>query len=208
MTDDQIMAAGPWFQQVTFPGGLVVGQWWTEQMYATLCAGIDMRQKTVIDIGCNAGVGTKWLETQGATVRPCDVSDLYRRQFALVKQAFSLSAEYESLSVYDVAADDPADVVIMAGVYYHLEHPLLGLSKAWAATREVLCVEGEVMPGADAVALFVPDAYRGDGSNWWVPTKTCLEAWLNWLPGDKLIRDVQPFGGLANRALYQVWRGR
>jgi tRNA (mo5U34)-methyltransferase len=207
-TDEQIIAAGPWFQRVTFPSGLTVGAWETAGMYAKLCAGIDLRGKTALDIGCMAGVGTKWLSEQsGEEAFGCDVAESARAQFELVKGAFGASMWCYRLSAYDLQPDGGWDVVVMAGVYYHLEHPLLGLQKAWAATREVLCVEGEVSDGAGCTAEFIPGKYRGDASNWWVPTRECLLAWLEWLPGEKRIVDVTPEGWLTNRAMYQVWRG-
>ena len=216
-TDEQIIAAGPWWQRVTFPSGLTVGVWHTDEMMESLCAGVDLSGKVVMDIGCMAGVGTKWIEERGANfVVGCDIADLAKKQFRLVKSAFGLKMRWCNLSVYRIFGLGKIDmdewtggrhVVVMAGVYYHLEHPLAGLRKAWEATREVLCVEGEVSDGTDCSAEFIPGEYKGDPSNWWVPTVPCLEAWLGWLPGEKHIRCVTPEGYLANRAMYQVWRG-
>jgi tRNA (mo5U34)-methyltransferase len=207
-TDEQIIAAGPWWQKVTFPSGLTVGTWDTGGMYATLCAGVDLRGKTTLDIGCMAGVGTKWLEEQGALADGCDVAKSARAQFALVKAAFGMMAPCHSFSVYNLRPRDYAShVVVMAGVYYHLEHPLLGLQNAWAAASEVLLVEGEVWEGGQGISsAFIPGEYKGDASNWWVPTVACLMAWLEWLPGEKRIVDVTPPGYMPSRRMLQVWR--
>lgn len=206
-TDAEIIAAGPWFQQIVFPSGLSVGCWKTSAMYSNLCAGIDLREKKVLDVGCMSGVGSLWLEQNGARVVGCDIEDRHERQFWMVMRAFGAKADFERLSVYDIGKHDASDVVVMGGLYYHLEHPLLGLSRAWTAAREVLCVEGETMPGDAITAQFVPGQCRGDGSNWWIPTRACLRAWLEWLDGPKTVIDVTSEDAAPNRVMFQVWRG-
>lgn len=205
-TDEEILAAGPWWQRITFPSGLTVGEWWTDTMYASLCDDIDLQGRTVLDIGCNSGVGTLWLEQQGAQVHPCDVEARWEGKFALVKQAFGLRAVYDNRSIYDLTPAYSADVVIMAGVYYHLEHPLLGLRKAWDATDGILCVEGEIIPGEGSFARFTLNEYRGNSSNWWVPTYDCLCDWLTWLPGEKRMEDMTPPDWCENRVMFQLRR--
>lgn len=207
-TDAEIIAAGPWFQRIIFPSGLVVGSWHTEGMYSKLCSGIDLDGMSALDIGCMAGVGSLWMERNGARVVGCDIEDRHERQFWMVMRAFGAKADFERLSVYDIGKHDASDVVVMGGLYYHLEHPLLGLSRAWNATREVLCVEGETMPGDAITAQFVPGQYRGDGSNWWIPTKACLRAWLEWLDGPKTVVDVTREDAHPGRVMFQVWRGK
>ena len=49
-------------------------------------------------------------------------------------------------------------------------------------------------------ALYCPGEYKGDGSNWWVPTVECLRAWLDGLPDAQVTSFVYPLNGSASRA--------
>ena len=203
----EVLQVGPWFQQVTWPWGETTGTWNTTGMLDALMAGVALKGKLALDIGCMAGVASRYMERLGAEVWPCDVEARWETQFDLVRRCFGMEAHYHDMSVYDLPPQLQADVVLMTGVYYHLEHPLLGLAKAWAATQGVLLIEGEIAPGFEKVAAFYLQEYEGDGSNWWVPTLPCLLDWLHWLPGEKRIVGVTPDGYLPNRVLLQVWRG-
>lgn len=208
-TRDEIIAAEPWWQKVTFPCGITVGRWHTDDMLTALSDGVDFRGKNAIDIGCMAGVGTKFMEDRGASVVAFDITRSSRKQFDIVKRAFGLAATYETMTVYDMADHMlSAEVVLFAGVYYHLRHPLLGLYAAWDAAEEVLLIEGEIIEGNEPTALFVKAEYKGDGTNWWVPTKRCLLDWVDTLRGVWRVVDATPDGWLSNRVLLQVWRHR
>jgi tRNA (mo5U34)-methyltransferase len=86
--------------------------------------------------------------------------------------------------VADFARDDlrylgSFDVVIFAGVLYHLEDPLGALRKLRSLTREVALVRTVAvhLPQVDsAIWEFYPGAeLEGDSSNWWAPNQAALE---------------------------------
>jgi tRNA (mo5U34)-methyltransferase len=73
------------------------------------------------------------------------------------------------------------DIVIFAGVYYHLKDPLLAFSTLRRVMRAggTLIVEGAINeePGCFA-RFYYREAYCGDTSNWWIPTVECLRQWV------------------------------
>jgi SAM-dependent methyltransferase len=202
---ERIEALAPWFQRVTFPDGTEVGCWCTRETVERLTQGIGMTGTTVLDVGCMAGAMALYCEERGARVTGTEPDDHYRKQATLVREAFGASFTIHDWSIYEAPSGLCSDVVLMSGVYYHLQHPLLGLQNAWQNTGGVLCIEGEIMPGREPVAQFIPGAYKGDGSNWWVPTERCLLDWCGTLGGE--IENLTTAADRErDRALVRVWR--
>lgn len=204
----KVAKLNPWYQRVEFPDGTVVGTWPTEEKCALLAGEIDLRERTVLDVACMSGMATKWFEEQGATVQGCDIDVNSLLQFALVKKAFGLKADATSISVYDLDPDlGHFDVVLMMGLYYHLQDPLRGLRATWDMTVAggVLLLEGEISDKDGCFADFYEHEYLGDATNWWVPTKECLLAWCRTLPGVARIETVWPFI-VPSRMGVRIWK--
>ena len=65
---DRIFSLEPWFQHIEFPNGVTVCGWRTEETAAILTSGIDLKGKTLLDVGCMSGAMSKLFEEQGAEV--------------------------------------------------------------------------------------------------------------------------------------------
>src|SRR5688572_4476279 len=89
----------------------------------------DLRGKTVLDIGCNAGFYSIEMKRRGADrVVAIDFDEQYLVQAKFAAEVLKVAVEFHKLSVYDVAKlCEKFDVVIFMGVLYHLRHPLLAL---------------------------------------------------------------------------------
>src|SRR3954467_8951752 len=89
----------------------------------------DLKGRTVLDIGCNAGFYSIEMKKRGADrVVGIDFDERYLAQARLAAEVRGLDIEFRQLSVYDVAQlGERFDVVILMGVLYHLRHPLLAL---------------------------------------------------------------------------------
>ena len=165
----------------------------------------DLRGKSVLDVGCNAGFYSVEMKKRGAArVVGVDSDDRYLAQarFAAEVSGFP-DVEFRRLDVYDVAAlGERFDLVIFMGVLYHLRHPLLALDlihehvvkpdglllfqSMQRGSREVEPVredydfnETELFdrPGFPRMH-FVEHRYARDVTNWWVPNRACAEAML------------------------------
>lgn len=145
----------------------------------------DLRGKRVLDIGSWDGWFAFEMERRGADVMAIDVFDNPR--FREIHRIYESRIDYRQLDVYDL---DPAkvgqfDIVLFMGVLYHLKHPLLGLERVCAVTRDTAFVDSFVLQEkyAAGVALdrplmefFETDEFGGQTDNWVAPNVPCLLA--------------------------------
>src|SRR5256885_10032318 len=89
----------------------------------------DLRGKTVLDIGCNAGFYSIEMKRRGADrVVGIDSDEGYLAQARFAAEICGVELELEQMSVYEVGRlEERFDIVLFMGVLYHLRHPLLAL---------------------------------------------------------------------------------
>lgn len=162
----------------------------------------DLRGKSVLDVGCNAGFYSLEMKRRGAMrVLGIDSSDRYLEQARFAADVSGLDIEFANCSVYEVAElGDKFDLVLFLGVFYHLRHPLLALDLLRQhVVKDLLVVQSMLRGSADVEPLapdydfseteifdrpafprmhFIERAYSHDPTNWWVPNGSCLEAML------------------------------
>jgi tRNA (mo5U34)-methyltransferase len=162
----------------------------------------DLRGRTVLDIGCNAGFYSIEMKRRGAErVVAIDHDETYLRQGCFAAAACGAEIEFRKLSVYDVARlGERFDIVLFMGVLYHLRHPLLALDLIHEHVAGDLLVFQSMQRGSEEVAPlqadypfseraifdepgfpklhFIEHEYCGDGTNWWIPNRACVEAML------------------------------
>lgn len=204
----RVRELGPWFHNLDL-GGIqtapehALGDYpqlkWRRFAHALPA---DLRGKTVLDLGCNAGFYALEMKRRGAArVVGVDSDPRYLAQAKLAAEVYGLDIELRQLSVYDVATlGERFDVVLFMGVLYHLRHPLLALDlirehavgellvfqSMQRGSEQVAAVEhdysfSDVSPFADPgfpAMYFIERCYAGDPSNWWIPNQACVEAML------------------------------
>lgn len=162
----------------------------------------DLRGKTVLDIGCNAGFYSIEMKRRGARrVLGIDSDETYLAQAIFAAQVCGTDIEFRKLSVYDVSAlKEKFDVVLFMGVFYHLRHPLLALDLIRQHVCKDLFVFQSMQRGSSRIAplaqdypfseqqiftqahfpalYFIENKYSGDPTNWWIPNRACAEALL------------------------------
>lgn len=162
----------------------------------------DLRGKTVLDVGCNAGFYAFEMKRRGAArVVAIDTSPRYLAQARLAARVLGLEIELRELDVYRVAdLGERFDLVVFMGVLYHLRHPLLALDLLHEHAVGDLLLFQSMQRGPDTVAPVAPDygfdetavfdrpghpamyfvehSYAGDWTNWWIPNRACVEAML------------------------------
>jgi tRNA (mo5U34)-methyltransferase len=162
----------------------------------------DMRGKTVLDIGCNAGFYSLEMKRRGAArVVGIDTEELYLAQARFVAEIEGADIEFHKMSVYEVGAlGERFDFVIFMGVLYHLRHPLLALDLLYEHVVGDTMLFQSMQRGSTEVELVEPDyhfwneeifdqpgfprmhfienRYAHDLTNWWVPNRACTEAML------------------------------
>lgn len=162
----------------------------------------DLRGKSVLDVGCNAGFYSIEMKKRGAgRVVGIDTDDVYLDQARFAARVNGVELELHNMSVYDVARlGERFDLVIFMGVLYHLRHPLLALDLLrehvvgdMLLFQSMLRGSTEVLRPADDYAFtemsifdqpgfprlhFIEERFAGDPTNWWVPNRACAEAML------------------------------
>ncbi|MHC1763012.1 MAG: TIGR04290 family methyltransferase [Verrucomicrobiia bacterium] len=162
----------------------------------------DLRGKTVLDIGCNAGFYSIEMKRRGADrVVGIDFDSDYLAQARLAAEVCEVEIEFRQLSVYDVAQlGEKFDVVLFMGVLYHLRHPLLALDLLHEhVVKDLLVFQSMQRGNPDVMQIekdypfseedifdrpefprmfFIEQHYAGDPTNWWVPNRACVEAML------------------------------
>src|SRR5437868_3105484 len=104
----------------------------------------DLRGKTVLDVGCNAGFYSLEMKRRGADrVVAIDSDPRYLAQARFAAEVSELEIEFMQLSVYEIAQlKEQFDLVLFLGVLYHLRHPLLALDLLRQyAVRDLLVVQ-------------------------------------------------------------------
>jgi tRNA (mo5U34)-methyltransferase len=165
------------------------GLWGLNAEILAAAAGIDFSGKQVLDIGCWDGFYSFHAEEKGAAaVYATDlISARSYSEFPTFHLAHRLRGSraryYSNLSVYDLPllGKSDFDVVLFAGVYYHLRDPLRAFDSIRTVMKRggLVLVEGAVTRSEGCWANFYHDtAFCNDPTNWWVPTVECLEQWI------------------------------
>lgn len=162
----------------------------------------DLRGKTVLDIGCNAGFYSFAMKKRGAErVLGIDSDEHYLDQARFAADVTGLDVEFRQLGVYDVQQlGEKFDLVLFLGVLYHLRYPLLALDLIRRhVAKDMLLVQSMLRGSAEMDAVspdypitethvferpgfprmhFVERKYSSDPTNWWIPNAACLTAIL------------------------------
>lgn len=141
----------------------------------------DLRGKSVLDVGCNAGFYSIEMKKRGAgRVVGIDTDDAYLDQARFAARVNGVELELRNLSVYDVdRLGERFDFVIFMGVLDHLRHPLLALDLLREhAVGDMLLFQSMLRGSPEVLRPAVEERFAGDPSNWWVPNRACAEAML------------------------------
>ncbi|HZU26190.1 MAG TPA: TIGR04290 family methyltransferase [Bryobacteraceae bacterium] len=199
---------GPWFHNMNLRGVRTAPQHFLGDYPAIKWRSFadaiprDLRGRTVLDIGCNAGFYSMEMKRRGADrVLGVDFDDDYLAQARFAAEVNGLDIEFRRLSVYDVAQlREKFDVVLFLGVLYHLRHPLLALDLLHEHVVRDLLVFQSLMRGNAELGqfrsdyhfwetdifddprfprmYFIEERYSQDPTNWWIPNRACAEAML------------------------------
>lgn len=214
MTDNQnirkkIQQLGPWFHNIHLPGGQQTApdhflgdfpsfKW--EQIKEEIPD--DLSDKTVLDIGCNAGFYSLKLAQRGAQVTAIDLDTNYLEQAEWVISQFGIGDRItlKQQQVYDLATiDEQYDIIWFMGLFYHLRYPLLALDIIRRRTEELLVFQTMTMPDDEEYKAeedytlndrkqmtqpgwpkmaFIEGSFNNDPTNWWAVNKSGIESML------------------------------
>jgi tRNA (mo5U34)-methyltransferase len=138
----------------------------------------DLRGKRVLDVGPWDGWFSFEMERRGAEVVSVDVYE--SKNFRHLQRELRSKIDYRIMDIYELtpAMLGTFDIVLFLGVLYHLKHPLLGLERVCALTRELAVVQTFVSqePGSPVMEFFEIDELGGQFDNWCAPNPACVMA--------------------------------
>jgi tRNA (mo5U34)-methyltransferase len=199
---------GPWFHNLRISGIETAPDHFLGDYPNVKFAGFrntipaDLRGKSVLDIGCNAGFYSLEMKRRGAErVLSIDTDEHYLRQARFAAEMEGAKIEFLQMPVWDIAAlNEKFDLVIFMGVLYHLRHPLLALDLIHEHVAKDLLLFQSMQRGSKDVIRVKPDydfnetapfedtgypklhfiehRYSHDETNWWIPNRACVEAML------------------------------
>src|SRR5262245_35918551 len=104
---------------------------------------LDLRGKRVLDVGCRDGLFSFAAESMGASEVVGIDNDCSKPATEFLIPFFNSKVRMAQMNLYDLKPSDFGrfDVVIFAGVLYHLRYPFWGLK----AIRECLNPEGDLI---------------------------------------------------------------
>jgi tRNA (mo5U34)-methyltransferase len=205
---ERVRALGPWFHNLDLGGVMTAPEHFLGDFPRAKWARFehvvppDLRGKTVLDVGCNAGFYAIEMKRRGAErVVGIDTDDAYLEQARFAARVCGVDLELRKTSVYEVATlGERFDLVLFMGVLYHLRHPLLALDllhdhvvRGELLFQSLVRGPAEVCPLEDDYPFeetaifeqpgyprmqFVERRFAGDPTNWWVPNRSCVEAML------------------------------
>ena len=182
-----------WFHQIDFGNGILSpGATKIDLLraLADIYFRYDIAGKSFLDVGCWDGFNSFEAYKRGASNvlatdhfawrEPCWGD---RRAFELGRACLAPDIKVMDIDLPDLtpASVGQFDVVLFAGVLYHLRNPLWGLETVGRLTNSLLIVETE-MDAVDyprPLMVFYPGIeLGGDPTNWWGPNRQCVEAML------------------------------
>lgn len=199
----------------------------------------DLSGMSVLDIGAWDGFFSFEAERRGAK-RVLAVDSFCwsgegwgtKAGFNLARKALRSKVEDREMEVLDISPEKIGtfDLVLFAGVLYHMPHPLLSLERVFSVTGNQLILETEVdmeWSKRPAMAFYPADELSNDATNWWGPNAVAVEAMLKTVGFQRVelvsrgsralkvagsirnsVKDRAPFlpALQRNRAVFHAWR--
>ena len=209
-----------WFHSIDLGNGLTThGTKLPEIMkveFEKAFAKIDLRGKTVLDIGAWNGAFSLEAHRRGAeSVTALDHFTWYHEHFR-GRASFDFMARVTDVNFQTIDLDldatpldfssvAPHDVVLFLGVFYHLRDPIAALQQIAQIVREVLVLETyiEQMSEHRPAMVFYPGAeLAGDASNWWGPNSACIHELLRMVG---FARVEESPGSVGNRKIFHAY---
>lgn len=224
MTRDEILkrveALAPWFHCIDLGQGIETktesatgepadhprGTWEVIKR----CLPADLADKSLLDVGCNAGFYSIEAKRRGAArVVGVDAQRHLINQAMFVRSVLGLEIEYQRMSVYDLSLDKVGefDVTLALGLIYHCKHLVLALERLFDVTRDLLIIETAIVPRKheynsfdDGYGTVHPLAYVENQAgtkeavyNWFLPSPKALAALLRSVGfGEVTLFDLNP----------------
>jgi tRNA (mo5U34)-methyltransferase len=158
-------------------------EWDSSIKWSRLEAYVNLKDKVVLDIGCNSGYYMWRMLGKGASfVLGVDPSSLFYSQYALMRQNLDVPVRFLALGSQELnpILDNCFDVVFSMGILYHRRDPLNAI-REWrdlVKSGGTIVLETLTIEGKDDLCLSPYPSYAQMKNCYHLPTDNCLKNWM------------------------------
>jgi len=213
-----------WFHSIDLGGGVVTsGNKSLELMKSEaelFFSSVDLNGKSFLDVGAwNGGFSLEAARRGAASVTGIDNYTWNHPQYR-GRETYDLVSEATDshFEAVDINLDAPQlslnhlgqfDIVLFAGVFYHLQDPLAATREVAALAREVLILETHIesIPEERPAMVYFPGAENADDpTNWWGPNVALIRALLTTTGFARVDVITDPTAVSATRGIFHAYR--
>jgi hypothetical protein len=187
------------YHAMDIPGiGSVAGSWDLRGRFSDYIGGIELRGKTLLDVGTASGFLTFEAEQRGAAVTSFDAESDEQKDylafgehdrpadFRRIKNSYWFAHHHlksRARVVYGHIRDlstvaPPSDVVLLAQILVHLRDPLSAIRQASLLARERLVITEGSFESDAPTAVFLGTGDGGGIHSWWHLSAELYHRWL------------------------------
>ena len=141
-----------------------------------LLQGFDVDGMRCLDVGTSDGLIAFGLASRGAEVVAMDTFNL--PSFKLLREILDESVDYRpNMQLKDLDRDETFDLVVCAGVIYHMLNPMSAFTILREAVKEegYLVIETAYVQGEEPKLILNSEAEKiNEMSTYWLPTEACV----------------------------------
>ena len=141
-----------------------------------LLRGFDVKGKRCLDVGTSDGLIAFGLAHEGADVVAMDTFDL--PSFRFLREILNEPVEYRpNVQLKDLRSDEDFDLVVCAGVIYHMLNPMSAFTILRSYVKEggFILIESAYVQGREPTLLLNSEAeVLPEVSTYWLPTEACI----------------------------------
>lgn len=180
-----IAGVNHWHHIIDFGDGLVTpGAYDPKFLLDMLGLPEDLKGTRILDIGASDGFFARALHLRGAEVVCVDYRPKAASGFHVMEKITATEFEHHNINVYDIEPQKLGsfDVILFLGVLYHLPDMLKALDAIRSMSKDKVYVETHcdhtAPDGVSTARYWKAATLAGDKTNFWSPSKTCLEDML------------------------------
>ncbi len=163
-------------------GTTIESEWDSSIKYDLIQSALDLKDKTVCDMGCNNGYYMfRMLEKSPTQLIGFDPGEKVAAQFYFLDKFIQSGIKFELLGVEDLNNYGiKFDVFVCLGVVYHRKDPHTMLRDIRNAMHKggELIIDSLIIEGEDEIALIPKERYAMMPNVYHVPTVNALKNWL------------------------------
>lgn len=158
-------------------------EWDSSIKWSRLEKYVDLKDKVVLDIGCNSGYYMwRMLEKEARFILGVDPSSLFYSQYALMRQNLEVPVRFLAVGSQELnpVLDRSFEVVFSMGILYHRRDPIDAI-REWRdllVTGGTMVLETLTIEGEEDLCLSPYPSYAQMKNCYHLPTDNCLKNWM------------------------------